>query len=445
MSGVASQAIRFERLSLRRRRVSRVVLISLALSAFSPYLLGSVRAEQMVVYSLAVLTTVTRGALWPKVRPGPLPFVLLLSFPLLVSATGLLGQPVSQGPFAPGSVLASLDNQLLPIGIILVVWGMGSSLDRSESLDIVSKVLMGAMALNALVAIGQWAEIVPIDQLSVFFNGTQGQSVSELAVGQFRFSGIFNQPAEAGVCYSLALLAGLRMTQVKPSIWRWQGAALFLIVIGGLLTVSKIFIYGGLVAALVILFASLASRRARSTLASAAVLAVLLAWMAHRVDWGGLETLRALVGPQALGLSTASAGRYGQDSTVGPLVDFVLHTSPMAGLGASGISNYPYDSLYVQSLVYAGVIGVVCSVLTFAILVRRAFESARWLETNERFLARGITYLVIIASFGLPVLTANRTAVLVWLFIAILLVLGKGFGPEPPIPQDEARKPRART
>ena len=414
---------------VRNSRAKTSVLVLLVLSAFSPYLFGSVRAEQLIVYALFVAALLANGASgWSKTSPGPVLILVVTFFPVVVSLISLLGSPPYYGSFRPGNVWASLDNQLLPIAVIVVIWSIIGGLNRGAALDSVGTILMWAMAVNAILAIGQWSTILNVDQFSGFYNGTGVQSVAERAAGQYRYTGIFNQPAEAGVMYSLALLAGIRAILERTGRGIRVGVLLALVVIGGLLSVSKIFVYGGLVAVVVVLLVSLGSRRGRGMVVAGVVFAVGVSWLSTRVEWGGLETLRALVGPQIFGLNSVSAGRYGEGSTLIPVVELINREAPLEGLGVRGIANYPYDSLVVQALVYAGWLGALSAVVLFAVLARRAALSRNWLTRNDRILSVGILIVIFSGSFGLPVLSANRVAVVIWTYLSLLLVLGRPSG-----------------
>ena len=404
---------------------ARLILLLLPLSAFSPYLIGSIRAEQLVAYPLMVIAVVIRGASWARVRPGPFPVILLLLLPTLISLVTLLGALPNYGPYDPGSIWAALDNQLLPIAVVIIIWSIWPGMNRTASLDQVGSILIWAMAVNAVFAIGEWSNLISVESFSAFFNSSGVESVAERSADQYRFTGIFNQPAEAGVCYSIALLAGLRSILAGTARWRRLGPPMVLILVGGLLAVSKIFIYGGLLAGVMILLISLASRRGKS-LAIVSMMAVLgVFWMSRRVQWGGLEKLQELLDPQLLGLSSASAGRYGGESTVMPVVDWVSKNAPISGLGIRGISNYPYDSLYAQTLVYSGWVGVLMGVALIMVLILRAGRSSDWLSAVDRRLAFGILGVILAGSFGLPVLSANRVSVLVWTYLSLLLVFGR--------------------
>src|SRR5690606_6260889 len=71
--------------------------------------------------------------------------------------------------------------------------------------------------------------------------GTVWQRAAQLG----RYTGLFNQPLEAGLAYSIAGLCWIYAVAVtrKATVLKW--VLLVGVVIGGILTVSKIFVFGG--------------------------------------------------------------------------------------------------------------------------------------------------------------------------------------------------------
>ena len=102
----------------------RVVVALLVIAAFGPYLPGSsFRTEQIVIYGSAVVL---------------LPFVMLTTHvpvwglrivvpwvAYVMATTVAIAMPSPVGSkWLPGSLLAGVDNLLLPLGVMFVVWGV---------------------------------------------------------------------------------------------------------------------------------------------------------------------------------------------------------------------------------------------------------------------------------------------------------------------------------
>lgn len=78
---------------------------------------------------------------------------------------------------------------------------------------------MAALAVNAAVSYLMLVSPGDYDQLmSAWWTGDGGVSTAERAATMGRYSGIFNQPAEAGVAYSLGLIAAVYALRRQPMI-----------------------------------------------------------------------------------------------------------------------------------------------------------------------------------------------------------------------------------
>jgi hypothetical protein len=101
-------------------------------------------------------------------------------------------------------------------------------------------------------------------------------------------------------------------------------------------------------------------------------------------------------------------------------VSDVLHASPWYGFGAGGL-GLPYDSLWVQVLVLAGIAGLILAAVVLLMLALRLWRLRGVTGPAEWTLAGGVLVLAIGASLGLGSLTANRDATLLWLVLGILI------------------------
>jgi hypothetical protein len=239
-----------------------------------------------------------------------------------------------------------------------------------------------------------------------------------------RFSGIFNQPAEAGVMYAIGLILAVNFFRHRPM---WLLATGAVLTIGGLLTASKIFLLVGLPIALWQVWrASTWRGRAWAGL----VICAVVAFVQHQTSQDGD---RSRIGGELLGVwlapgdsgdslvSLYSAGRFGENSTLADAAMIVLGESPWFGFGAKGIA-IAYDSSWVEALVMAGLFGVAIHALILATLAWCWLRSRRSVAPTTARLGGGLLLIVAIGSLGLPTLTANRVATVVWLLICLLLI-----------------------
>jgi hypothetical protein len=257
-----------------------------------------------------------------------------------------------------------------------------------------------------------------------------GNTVTDTVAGRAsqlgRYTGIFNQPAEAGEMYSIALLAAIY--HYRSDLLRFAGTSL-LITVGGLLTISKVFLLVGLpIAAWQVLRQSHGRGRRFVLLAAAAVAVAALAQSGVGPQWIGGDFLAQLLHPGANGdaLRLYTGGRLGNSSSLDTVVAAVLQRSPWFGYGAGGLA-VPYDDAWVEALCVAGLCGAVLYTMLLATLAvcwlrRRVPAGSGGARSARSRLGGGLVLLVIGASVGLPALTANRVATIAWLLIGLILL-----------------------
>lgn len=392
-----------------------VIIAVVALSAFGPYVVGGFRTEQIVVYSFAVgLATTAR---WIGLRPSRAGKIMLAlgGVQLAVAVAGALSPPVNTTAYQAGSVLAGVDNLALPIAVLLGTLSLGG--DRLAQLRTVGTVTVWAMVANAGLEI--WAAGGQGPDLGIFHLLGSTETVADRAQQLGRFSGIFNQPAEAGLMYSIALIAAIHLYR-KRSLWIAVTGTL--LTIGGVLTVSKTFLLVGFPIGIWQVLKSSGGRRRRY---AALIVVGLAAWAGAKSGltpvWKGQGFLLELMPGRRQGvIDQYTGGRLGDTSTLSYVVTAVLATSPVFGFGAGGLS-VAYDNAWVEALVMNGVLGVVLYTLMLVALVFGWVRARAGLDSGARRLAGGLVAVVIGASVGIPALTANRCATIAWLMLSLLL------------------------
>jgi len=405
-------------------RWPRVATISAALVAaavFGPYTaLPGVRTEQLAVYaSVLLLLPLAAAKLRLSVKAAATLFILVtvLLFSLLAALLPFGGVE----PYARGALLPGIDNLLLPVAVVLLVhlWlALGAT--RTALFNIFSKVLVLGALLNAALTIAS-TQVDLSDRLQMFW-GQPGaaESVAVQAAALGRFSGIFNQPAEAGLFYGAAVIVAIQLLQRRPVL---LAAVTAVLVVGGAASVSKVFLLVALPIGLWRL-GRVAGVRGRLLLSAAGLggLGLLFSRAGLLPSWEGSARLAQLLSPESDYVNFYSAGRFGQGGSVTSVMLDVVTVSPWAGFGASGLV-VPYDSLWLEALVVAGLFGVLGNVLVL-LLLSQSFVVKGRAEGNGDFRGVGgaLVLLVIGASFGLPSLTANRASTVVWVLLTLTLL-----------------------
>lgn len=411
-SGLAYPAGVTDEAEVTRNPLGKFVVVAVVLAAFGPYLIGGLRWEQVAIYGLLLLAL---PLTWPRARATPLAVRIFATWMVyaLVALIGAVAPSGAASIFPRGAALAGIDNVMGPLAVMLLVWATVRADAASGLLRTASKLMAMAMAINGVLAV-----VMTRIDLGFYlrrFWATAGDqvTVAENAAALGRVTGVFNQPAEAGLAYGVAGLAACYVWQERP---RRLYLVLIPIIIGGLLSVSKVFILVGLPLILWHIWRARASHGRIALLTVGAATFLGIAQSGYATQWVGLDYLGRLLRPSDQGwLSFYTAGRIGDHATLATVVGEVIRLDPWFGLGAGGL-RVPYDNGWVEAFVTAGTVGVVCYTLVLLLLWRTARAIN---DPARRRLLYGLTVLAVAGSMGVPALTANRAATLLWVLIAL--------------------------
>lgn len=395
------------------------------IAAFGPYLWGGgLRTEQVVIYALA-LPAALKVMRTDAARAWAPPYGLWASLIAIVAIVGLSPPPGAREGIS--AYLAGLDNLLMPLAAALVALGwLARGFTAHITMMRIAGTLITVLALNSLVMLYQVVFSTP-SWFGLFWGPTGAIDVSTVAgraLGNARVTGIFNQPLEAGICYSLGLLSAVYWAHFRRPTMRHLilGA---LLLVGGILPVSKIFLFLGvpLAAIMVVQF----KRYRQTRIAVGAIIAAgPMIWFLALAGWDGIDrTLAALRWGERENTLAAfySAGRYGEAGTLAPVVDQTMSESAWLGYGASGIS-LPYDSAYVEMLVLGGLLALAL----YSLLIAMLFLTYKaWQHGPMRIFSMALLVFMTLSGLGAPTMTANRAGSL--LVLLLVVTFGERFAP----------------
>ncbi|EGI2114813.1 hypothetical protein FH832_002877 [Listeria monocytogenes] len=397
--------------------------ILVLISAFGPYLSVSlgIKSDSLLIFMIsplfllcAFLSNITR------VKTS-----LFIIFAVWSSSVVyLLMRTLLSNTYSLSSIIAEMKNLGHPIAIMMaLMFVIFRNKDSGESLIIKSShILIYLLSLNTVwIFIGFFVDLSAINQW--FWRGDE--SVAYRAMSNGRFSGIFNQPMEAGIAYTIGLFAWVYLMDKRAvKIGLKYTLLLSLIIVGGLLSVSKVFIFGGL---LIFIVNCLSIKSIRSRIVRLVILIVLIGFPVYELlshTWNGFQYLFRFfdANNQQQGLlSLLTAGRYGgTDAHQSSLFKSVWESNRMYGEGLG--SQKVIDSAFFHFFGTGGLIGLALYIL---ILISIAFVAIRFYlkykgNAESRFLIC-IAIIIVLSSSGAPVLTLNRSSVIVWMFLSILI------------------------
>ncbi|HEY0700837.1 MAG TPA: hypothetical protein VGD43_23900, partial [Micromonospora sp.] len=307
-----------------------------------------------------------------------------------------------------------------PIAVLLLGQFLLAEGERDRLLRVVLRTVVVAMGVNTALALAS----IRFDltaQLSAFWTDEGAASVATKAAEMGRLTGIFNQPAEAGVLYGLAALAAVRLW---PDRRLRLALSLVVLTIGGLLTVSKIFLIVAVPLVVVQLLAQRAHRLARLAVVGLATVGVMAALNSPYMSyWLGERFLLRLFDPSDDLVDFYTAGRIGPGSGFGDVIDVTSQTSGLFGVGIRGMT-LAYDNAWVEAYVMAGVVGVLGYTAVLLGLAHAVVTGWRRWAPEEAHFAAAVVVLTVVSSIGVPVLSANRAGSAVCLVLALTVLAG---------------------
>jgi len=396
--------------------------------ALGPYLGGTgLKAEHVVIYGLGLVYSI---AFLPLHR-----FSLWRSLPISMPLWACLGLTQAAGYFATSNatrdiismtrILAAGEHIAQPLVVVTVVWSLGRILppeSLTEGLNRALNILVWGLCLNSLlvvwlIATGEigpfaaWLPATASDPAAVWATAMQGG----------RYAGIFYQPFESGLSYSLAALAWYRLQSQRRRTAFWEYARLTLLVFGGLVSVSKVF----LLAALPLFIAFVLVRKVNRALIASLFVLIAAVFVFYRVqdNWNGSSLMTGYFsfekGADALDLYTGN--RFAHDRTqVEEQFSEVWNTAPIFGFGFAPFEII--DSGFLWAFAGGGAIGV----MIFALLLSRALiQTANLVKENrEQVFPFLMLLLMVMAAVGAPAFTINRGSTVFWTLYPLAVISG---------------------
>lgn len=397
----------------RDTRRGLIVVGLLAVSAFGPYVTSGVRAGQIAVYGFTVLLL---PFLWTRVRFTGAVAVMLVSwllFILVVTVVWATGGVSSA--WGSSGAAANLDNVLLPVMVVLIVLATVDQLSRDLALQRAAMLTTIGMCVNTAIGLTQFVFPAPIQRLSLFWGGG---GTTERALTLQRYTGLIGQPSVAGVLYSVA---GVCAVYALRNHRGWRLLVVAILALGGILTLSKAFLLGGLPVMLWLLLTDVRSVGHRVRIVLACVSMVVLAGASGLFDtWRGVERVTYFLPGGGASLNDYLGNRYSSGSESIQLLQEVWERAPLSGYGLGGV-DVATDSALVYAMVLGGMLGVGAVLATLATPLEAYRQRRHSIPRSERRLLGGLALVVFLGAIGAPDLVSNRASLVIWMLFTLLL------------------------
>lgn len=384
-----------------------VIPFILLFSAMLPYLAGGLRTEHLLIPALV---------LWPLLNAKRIHVdQTLVVGGLLVGAFATAY--FSQFSFETGARAEPLSQFIRLLLPALAMMVLPTVLPQRE--DISVPVAEATLIVGGFVGVFLLLSMVSgqvSDLLTYWIRSEEGGVwLSSQDVG--RYTGLFNQPIEAGIFYSVALIAGMHALKFGKMNRLVIFASLVAVMFGGIACLSKNFIVLGAAGALGYAFMiKLISRTVVVFLSIPIIAAIPMALEGLNLDY--VTSLRDLYHEGGI-LAALSAGRFGSaGGSVSQLFESLFATGDWVtgrGLG----SHLPLDNGYLEYLYQGGIVAlagylVALATLSWVAIVNQAYSEGKLLMV--------LTGYVWLASAGGPAITSSRAGVVLMILMSACLI-----------------------
>jgi hypothetical protein len=403
---------------LGKFRMSGIAFVIL-ISSFGPYIFPNwgVRLDQLVIYLSFVLLLLIGKLSIPRNS------LLLWTFSSLLILFFVPLLNLYEGRYLSLTlVLAQIENYLqVPVLLLIFITILHrlSLEDREGLFQKLTIALMYMLAANTIFSL--YILLAPDSALIQIFTGDRegtsgsGKTVTELSISAGRLSGVFAQVVEGGFAYALGLFLWVFNYKGRDNIG-WLHYALFmLILIGGILTLSKVFLVIGIP-----LFLFCAGAKKLISIVSVLLICIVSVTLINPSligiinEYQGLVYLFRLIDLDMLDFFTVyTSGRFSSESMIMVNIINTLNISPFIGLGYGSIETSDFSLNEVISL--GGLVGLLAYLslhVLIAVLIFKLKKGAK------RTLYINFIVLTFLASISAPIITANRISVFICLIVA---------------------------
>ncbi|MBF0232792.1 MAG: hypothetical protein HQK65_07120 [Desulfamplus sp.] len=280
------------------------------------------------------------------------------------------------------------------------------------------------LSLNALFSIGTiFFDLSSVVKYFVASTGIE-QSVWARAEKMGRYTGIFNQPVEAGLAYTIGIFGWVFRVGQLRKVTKLYWCLILFIITGGIITMSKTFLFGGLPIGL-FYWLFLGSHQVKRLRTFVGMILVLLVIYTVLSKWMSFEFILRFFNSKR-GFSIANlfyyiiAGRYesGEVSTIKTLFNETINHAPLCGFGYGATSTL--ESVYIEYFYLGGGVALAFYLLVMCLCILITIISFK-MRVHEVYFFRVLTIIMIIAGIGGPVLTMNRVSVVLVVFVSLSL------------------------
>tara|TARA_B100001939_G_C16939519_1_gene617697 strand:+ start:1210 stop:2493 length:1284 start_codon:yes stop_codon:yes gene_type:complete len=396
-------------------------------SAFGPYIISGIRLDQFMVY-LLLLLLIMIGRIRIVNDRSLLAILMLAGFIFTVP----LISTVTKFEYISLTLLVSqIENYLTPIIVLVLLSSLLAKKTEIETNEIFMnciKVFLTLLSLNTLFSI--YLFISGDEAMLSLFTGSReitmrddydaGATAASIALGAGRITGVFTQVFEAGTAYSMGIVSIGYLHKKEPEKIMRNLTCFLFILIGGMLTFSKIFFIIGFLA--FIYFIGL-FRSIKMLLFMVPLFVIILSYFPDfeiaGIAFGkGLKNIFRLFDFNSGNfIAVFTSGRFSDESSIITGMESIFYQSPIIGLGYGSIETSDFSLYEVFSL--GGILGMIAYIAMFGFLITLSFIQK---DLTARDFLLAINFIILFSSLGGPIITANRISVIFWVLVGIIIL-----------------------
>jgi len=405
---------------------------------FSPVIPGSyIRPQHLVVYPVfawVALITMRRDLFSLQIKE--LRRIALIFF-LMIFWGGISSIIMkSFGFWNLTGILSAIDSLLFPVAVISVVSFYINVFQVSFGKELIIKcmnVYIVLMIINGLLVV-----VHVVTGISWWFDYFVDKDseivVAETSLSMGRYTGVFNQPFEAGLAASFGLFLVFYRVKYfqKIHLLDWVGCVSLPLV--GILAVSKAFF---LICPPLLLFYLIHMNRnwVKHFLAFLffTIFGLLIFFPLLMTKWDGVDFMRRYFTAEIISenrnasIQRFTAGRYADDSSVKEKVLYLISNHPVFGFGMSwrqGEGNNVFggavDNAYLQALIYGGIPNLALYLLLLWTMFNIAYAHRKVSPLESSFLLF-FTLYIFLAGNGAPCFPQHKFTVAFFTIFTLLV------------------------
>lgn len=393
----------------------------LIISAFGPYLFPSIgiRVDHIFIYGIFALLAIFNKVYFLKNFIISFTLFLLLIIFLLPFVNSITTVNIISNTL----FFAQVENYLQPLIVFLIFASlMPTKINELDNiLNKVLEIIIVLAAFNTIVSI--YTFLNPDTYLVRVFSGSRiiDHSVlgeitnAELNLSAGKSIGIFTQTYSVGFLYAFSILGWGYLYKNENTAKIKNFFLLSLILFGGIISFSKIFLVIGI--PLFIFFLGL-KKFIYIFIPILLCLLITISFNGSLIeiirDYEGMKYIYRLVDGLTSGniVNIFTSGRISEDSAIFPAIINILSTNIFFGLGYGSIETSDFAFYEIISL--GGLLGLFAYTFLLIIVSTPIFYLK---SLKDKYFYSFFTILCFLSSLAAPIYTANRISIIIWFVI----------------------------